>query len=677
MSASVRAFTTYSSDGTTDKFTIPVPPGTPAGDLIIATILVGNVNGYTTDSLPKGWWSYAGGTVNSRQFYIHARIYNPATPAGDYTLTMGAQAAAVMVVTSIRDHGVAASTDVQVGTKWLRGSNGGSSGIVVAPSITTPAADRLVLAVIGEASNALGGYAETTLNGFTKVAEKTEGPTANQSIEWVSVWKKLQAAADATGLLQLTYTPTSLNGVGVQISIPSGVIALPTTGCIGTRYPTSVSHNSITMGVDRIAGDVVQIAAKLGATEIARKTVTINSTTGWGHATFNDLEANSHYGFEFYVDGALQTDTGALIQTNPTPGTPTSFTFVAGSCQSTGSNHPIWDSIRLENARALGHMGDLGYPDTGDHAVWRAAIESSLTAPRMRALLGLTPMTWTWDNHDRIIVDDGGAGSALNFGKTDPATLAYYRQLAGDEGWGVSNAGGRTWVIGRVRFIQTDNWTNKTDPDAGLVPANQQTFLGAAQKQWFKDTLEAATEPAIIWLAQWTTATTGSGRWDSYIAEKQELEAFINARPAVKARLVMIGGDSHSVQVTDGSRTIGNFRGVPSFNISGFNKSSATGQGGGGWTYDGPLRTEAQSEADWGGYSRLKFTDDGTSLSLQWDGVRVGPNGVSDVLHSEIVDFTPDGVEWRIIEWDGSNEQKLTPISWNGLSETELTLEEH
>lgn len=654
MPASIRSLATGKNTGG-NTFTVPLPPGIQAGDLWVVSVLTGTATGYTTDNIPKKWWKLDGWDVNTRQYSLFARIYNPADAETDYTLTQNASAFTKIVSAAVMGHAVTQQSDIVMGTRWRRGDNGGSQPVVTALSMTTTLSNMLVLATTGEASNALGSYTVTTASSFTLAGEITEGPTANSDIEWITLWSKVQATAGATGALTINYgAAASLNGIGQQIAIPSAAdVPLPATGRIGARIATSVSHNSITMGVDRLGGDVVQIAAKLGATEISRQTVAIDSTSGWGSATFTGLMADSHYGFEFYVDGVLQTDTEALIRTYPKPGTPTSFKYVTGSCQFTGSNHPVWDRILDEGARGLGHMGDLHYADATTLASWRSGVETSLAAPRMRAMLGLLPMTWTWDNHDRIITDDGGAGNGLNFGKTDPATLSEWKRLAGANGWATSDSGGRTWVIGRVRFIQTDNWTNKTDPDAGLVPANQQTFLGAAQKQWFKDTLASATEPIIVWLAQWTTATTGSGRWNSYPTELAELEAWINARPLVKSRMVMIGGDSHSVQVTDGSRTEGNFDGIPSYNISGFNRSSDSGQGGTGWLFDGPLRTSAQLEADWGGYSRLSFTDTGSQITLLWEGVRVSAAGTTDVMASQTITKAAPNNIWAALDLTG------------------------
>ncbi|QNJ55528.1 hypothetical protein SEA_PHINKY_36 [Microbacterium phage Phinky] len=684
MSAFIRSSSSGKSDGTTNQFTVGLPASIVAGDLLFFTFMVGNSGATTNDHAAKGWWRYASQSVNTRQWALYARVYNPSDPASVYTLTMDAQAAAAWVAHAIGDHAVAASTDIQVGVNWRRSDNGGSQSLVIAPSITTPTADRLVLALTGEASNALGARRTVAANGFTFVSEVTEGAVANQSIEWITAWSKLQAAAGATNNLEIAYGTVeapvnSLNGVGTQVSIPSATQAPITTGRIGARVATSLTSTSVVIGVDRIGGNVIEVAAKLAGVEVSRQTVAIDGPSGWGNATFTGLTPDTTYTFEFYADSVLQTDTAATVRTHPTPGTPTSFKFITGSCQFTGSNHPIWDRIREENARQIGHMGDLHYGDATTLAAWRTAVESSFTAPKFRQMLEQLPMTWSWDNHDRIITNPTGTGTGLNLGETDPATNTEWRRLAGSDGWSSADTAGRTWVIGRVRFIQTDQWTVRDDGDGDPAP---RTFLGAAQKQWFKDTLEAATEEVIVWLCQWTGQNHANGRWNSFPEETAELEAFIEARPTVKSRMVLIGGDSHSLQVTDGSRTLAQgqrFAGIPNYNISGFNRTSETGQGGAGWLVDQPLRVPPELEADWGGYSRLTFTDDGTVLTMVWDGVRVGPSGATDVMSTQTLTFgevdPPAGV-LRFVESIGGVEQVLTPIETAGASEVVLTIDE-
>jgi len=667
VSASIRG-TATAANGGNNALTLAVPAGTQDGDLVLALVMAASTTA-TTNAAAQGWWVLATGTVGTRTWEVLGRIYSAASPGT--SLTLGAAAGASSLTLAIRDHAVSAAAHITMGSLWTRGANGGSQALVRAPSMTTPAADMLGLALFGEATNTVGGYTVTAANGFALAAELQE--TGSTRIEWLIAMSKLLASAGATGNTEVTWAHVGNNAAGQQLAIPSAAAApLPATGRIGLHLATSVEHDRITVGFDRLAGSAVGVRID-GGTAVA---ATVEASSGWGSVTFTGLAPDSLHSIEFVVDGVLQTDVGLTARTFPAPGAPASFVAVTGSCQFTGSNHPVWDRIREDDPRVLAHMGDLHYADTSDLATWRAAVESSLTAPRMAQLLhDATAFTWTWDNHDRIMLNPGGAGTALNLGTTDPATAAGWKQLAGSEGWASADTAGRTFVIGRVRFIQTDHWTVRQDADQGL-PAPL-TMMGATQKAWWKSTLKAATEPVIVWLCQWTGQEHANGRWMSFPDETRELEAWLNARPEVKDRMVMVGGDSHSLQVTDGSRTEAQgqrFAGIPNWNISGFNRTATAGVGTPGWLVDLPLRTSAQPEADWGGYSRISVVDDGDVLELTWEGVRVGPDGSTDVMATQAFTVAPPSA---IGIFDSVTGETLTPIWFDGTTEHPLGVEYH
>lgn len=650
MSATVVASAKDVNAGT-NQITFGLPSGIQAGDLLVVAYLAASSSAYITDFSAKGWWSIDGIDVNTRAWALYARIYNPADASTVYTLSMNAASNAKWLSLAIRDHDVSVKEDILVGARWRRQDNGGSQGKIIAPSITTTKSDELCLAFTGEATATAGSYTVTTASGFTLVDEIQEIPSG--AIEWITAWDKNQVSAGDTGLLEINYGSTvSINGVGLQIAIPSGV----TQGVLGAHLASAPAHDSITIGTSLKSGTTLEAVLKQGGVEVARKTVVVDIPSTWGNVVFDGLSSDTLYTVDFVIDGTEVVNSMMSIRTLPTPGQAKSFTVVTGSCQFTGSNHPVWDAIAADNPLILAHMGDLHYDDATTVANWRSGVEASLSAEKFRSLLSETFFTWTWDNHDRIIVDDGGAGTPLNLGRTDPLTNTEWRRLAGAAGWGSSDSAGRTFVVGRVRFIQTDNWTMKDDPDSGTATPPL-TFLGDAQKQWFKDTLETATEEVIVWLCQWTGQNHANGRWNSFPEETSELEAWIDARPEIKRRMVMIGGDSHSLQVTDGTRTAADgqrFPGIPNYNISGFNRTSDGIQGGPGWLDDRALRTSAQPETDWGGYSRVTVTDNGSILEFKWEGVRVGPTGTTDVMNTQILTFeAPKSQPWEAVYVDG------------------------
>lgn len=453
-----------------------------------------------------------------------------------------------------------------------------------------------------------------------------DSPTVTAAVPTLT-WSGTVSEPSGSGAITAS-TPT------VTVAVPTvalaGTVSAAVTGRVGIHgYYSPSDPTSVTIGSERLAGSVHETVLYEATTELYRATVTHDGTTGWGAATFTGLSAGTEYQVRFEVDGAEQTD--AELRVRVYGAATLSYTVVAGSCQFTASNHPVFDAILAEDPAFVSHMGDLHYQDATNAAGWRSGMHDSLTTARMQTLQETVPLYWTPDNHDRIITNEGGTGS--NLGTTDPLTASQWKQLTGTSGWASSGGLGKTWVVGRVRYIQTDNWTERTDPDAGATP---DTFLGATQKAWWKSTLEAATEPVIVWFCGWTARENANGRWASFPTETAELEAWLNARPTIKSRMILIGGDSHSLQAGDGDYTGGDgqyvFQGMPSLNISGFNRSGDTGDLSGGWNIaNEPVRTSGVEE-DWGSYSRITIEDDGTSLDFTWDGVRVNSSGVSDVM---------------------------------------------
>ncbi len=526
--------------------------------------------------------------------------------------------------------------------RYIDGSNDYQARLITTPSgATTVQFARADVTFIGAAAS-VGTFTANTVYKFKMLVEGSN-PTTLKFRVWDAsttepAWQLTNvdntAGYQVAGPVAIRPNLTGTVGNGPityafdNVIISNGIEPIQTSQ-IGLHTSLNPSSDSLTVGFDKLSGNVVQVAlCNASDVEINRATAANDTTTGWGNVVFSSLAANTQYKVKFYVDGVLQTDAYLNVKTLPTG--IASYVAVGGSCQFTGSNHPVFDVIGADNPAFVAHMGDLHYVDATTEPAWRAGMESSLTTPKMSALLKKTLLNWSMDNHDRIIMNPGGAGSALNYGTTNPLTMSEWKYLAGTSGWATADTLGRTWVAGRVRYIQLDMWTQRQDPD---FDAGTLTFLGADQKAWWKSTLEAATEPLIIWFCNWTSQNYTNGRWNSFPAESTELENWLNARPAIKRRMVLIGGDSHSLQADSGTRT-GTFRfkGIPSLNISGFNRSGDAGDGGAYDILDAPLRTSSQLESQWGGYSRITITDNGTELRFKWEGVRVNSVGASDVM---------------------------------------------
>lgn len=597
---------------------VPVsnPAGAQAGDRLVLVVTVATASTTITDT--AGWTLLADRTYNTRRTFVLWREWAASYAA----LTLSGFDEAGSVVMAVRaDAGHALEAPV-LGALWDRPSNGGSINFTTMPSLSAPA-DSLVLGVTSEVSSAAESEAQVSVagSGWAKWFYADTNEANNASPNFIVVHKVL-ASAGASGDATSTWPNNSNNSMGVQVLVAQESAEPPSSGMVGAHGCFSFDSDRLTIGHDRLGGTVHETVLYAGAFEVDRQTVTPDGTTGWGCAEFIGLTPGTVHVARFEVDGVEQTDAEVIVST--LPASPPTFSVVAGSCQFTGSTHPVFDAMLAESPLFIGHMGDLHYADATDEPTWRGAMESSLTG--MQGLLEHVPMSWAPDNHDLIRTSPLGGG--------DPVGMAAWKKMAGAAGWASADSLGRAWRVGRVQFIHTDMRTARDNYQTDPEP---RTFLGAAQKAWFKDLLTSLesddTVACIVWFTTWTARNDENGRWNSYPSESSELEAHINALPSVKARMVMVGGDSHVLQADSGARTgIGfRFHGIPSLNMSGFNRSSIYATGGWDIAEDN-LRAEAQSEADWGGYSRLTFTDDAGELVLRWEAIRVGPDGATDTM---------------------------------------------
>lgn len=601
---------------TARTITVEVPAVTETGDLLVVLC---NMNDVSASSASLTGWTQQVANVAAGTMRINAWTKTRAAGETSYTMNITGSDASVHTVVCIK--GWDSTKALVVGSVGLRATNG-TSTTTVAPAITVATAPSLVLHFSAERTNTTEPE-PTVDNGFSRLVW-LEGSSGTGAVSMFASTKIVSAAGD-TGTVTTTYPNTSAaNGAAVLLSVVQGDSAPPAVGQIKYISQPYFDHTEISVGAAFYPA-VTSATCQLVENDVvvASETFSINSTSKWGTTSFLGLTPGKTYTARVVIDGVIQTDKQATVRTLPGIHAQ-SFTFVTGSCQFTGSNHPIWDRIAEANPVFIAHQGDLHYGDTQDITEWRSFTESSFSATRFSNLVSKVPMHWQWDNHDRIIVD------TLNLGQTNPAMLTEWRSYAGGR-FPLLDTNARTWIVGRVRFIVTDHWTVRDDPD---LTAEPRTMMGSEQKEWFKDVLLGAQEPVIVWFDQWTGQNHANGRWNSFNAETTELENWIDAHPSIKARMILTGGDSHQINADSGTRTYEHrFDGIPNLNASGFNRSSTAIDPTGGWDIiDAALRTSAQPEADWGAYSRFTVQDDGATIHIKWEGVRVNAEGVEDVM---------------------------------------------
>lgn len=237
------------------------------------------------------------------------------------------------------------------------------------------------------------------------------------------------------------------------------------------------------------------------------------------------------------------------------------FTFASSSCAN-GNNNTVFERIRVRAPDVFIHLGDMHYWDVpnplpGEH--WDA-IDANLGHANQQKLWSQLGTAHVWSDHDFA----GEDSNRTSPGK--PGAVAAFRAAA-PYAYAQPEAIGQTWVIGRVQFILTDT-RSQADP-VPMTPAEMAnpslTRMGAAQKQWFKDTCLAAKAAGrvIVWgsAETWTgTDREGDDQWRAYPAERRELADFFQEHDLNRS-LMIVAGDAHMLGYQDGHLT--NFATAP------------------------------------------------------------------------------------------------------------------
>lgn len=286
--------------------------------------------------------------------------------------------------------------------------------------------------------------------------------------------------------------------------------------------------------------DVIVSAAPAGAPELFRFVV-------------NDLRPATTYSYHLLHDETAWSIKGRFR----TPATrPHNAVILFGSCASTGSNAAIWETMRAVNADLLIHLGDLHYRNVtrDEPARFYDAFDRCLTSSRQGALYRSLPLAYVWDDHDFGPDDSNRHSPSARAAHRAYREYVPHYPLTG----GPTDTIQQAFSIGRVRIIVTDARSAR-DAEADRT-ANTRSMLGAAQRQWLLDELEAASRTAalVVWAnpVPWITKNderTHHG-WARFHEERALIAGHIE-RLGLTTRLLMVSGDAHMVAIDDGTNS--------------------------------------------------------------------------------------------------------------------------
>lgn len=547
---------------------------------------------------------------------LNTRVYVKIKADGETSYTFSHSGGNATVWGIIWGSGSAPTSDWVLGTVTNRAQSG-TSFTNIAPAITTTKANTLVLAISGERTSAAETDAQVTVTGATK--DSFSGHQAG-IIQTVAFATKSQTTVGTTGTTTFTYPNTqATNGQSVHLGIPEAAEAVPApTATVQLASVSNTVANRLRAGwfTTNTTNVRMVVSTSVNMTSPVYSSVVTPAASGAVTAVVSGLTEGTQYYIGLEVDGTLHANGRASARTLKASRTATSFKIVAGSCNTTGSNTAVFDSMRNENAEFFVHMGDRHYADTNVETTWRAAMKSSMLAAKQQQLVSTTPLEWTPDNHDW--------GGNRSYSASPVSTFApqAVRELMGD--FEHSSAFYKSWVHGNVRFVHLDRWSlrdkdttgTSTDGDASAPKANDdptKVMLGTVQETWFKNILSTASEDFIVVFTGFPVSPT---RFAPYGAETTRIADHIASLSSnQRDKIVTVGGDSHDIRADSGASK--SVWGVPTLNVSPLDQTGSAFDLT-GWD----IGIVSPVEAGKGYYSRLTFQPGQLATTMIWEAVR-------------------------------------------------------
>jgi alkaline phosphatase D len=273
------------------------------------------------------------------------------------------------------------------------------------------------------------------------------------------------------------------------------------------------------------------------------------TNTNVRHFNLTDLTPQTTYHYALEINGQVDTAYSGHFRTFADG--PFSFRVALGSCAVTGSNHPVFETIRKAQPDLFLHMGDFHYEDIVSTIPrpFRLAYRTVHGAKRQADLYRSTALAYVWDDHDY-----GPDNSSRLAPGRDVAQRVYreyvphYDLAREDLEYPIYQA----FTVGRVRFLLTDLRSARTPNEA---PDSIKTMMGAGQKEWFKNQLARAKDryPVVAWVTSvpWISGG-GPDRWGGFAEERRELATYIDSI-GIADQMVILSGDAHMVALDDGT----------------------------------------------------------------------------------------------------------------------------
>lgn len=637
--------------------TLTKPTATADGDLLVAVVTFQNANVAPVITPPaSGTWTKVGPALQNNPYRGMAIYVMPVPVAANVSDTSwtwttntssGRRRGMLFRVT-----GADLSTPEDAFGGWSPADNTTS---IVIPQVTTTYTNSVVIAAGYTQSTAVQGNASFTPPGsMTTITTVNTAPGSANTGLWAG-YETVSPGATGTRTISLSPAATATGGFMLALkaagSTPAPVLVHNINGVVtDSSFQIAFKASNVASGVRAAISTAADLSSPTYTSSV------LPDADGYGRITVAGLNADTVYYWGLEIDGTLSPSYHGKTRTFPPAGSQASFSFTAASCINTGDNPTTLDNMRSRigpdgvGARFFGHLGDFHYVySTGggnpiaptDQAVLRENFTNQIAVSRQHQIFREMPLSYTWSDVDSFGSNGDGTYAA------NPYANAAYRQVFPIPADMPATTGiYRSWVIGRIRFIQMDQRTFSSA--RGAADNSSKTKLGSVQKAWMLNLIQTAPEKVIVLLGDsaWYGASNVSGTNDSWSAYNNERTQIGAAIAASGKNCIMIHGDVHALAADDGSNN--QWGGFPVICAAPMSRPDmAPWPTGSGWAQSNgsyPLASQAGTAYGW-----FDISDTGNHISLDFSGYNANVEQVSML------------VRWFTGRYKKGNGIKLTP----------------
>ena len=272
------------------------------------------------------------------------------------------------------------------------------------------------------------------------------------------------------------------------------------------------------------------------------------SPAGFVHEGVTDLEPGTSYRYAFITRERTRRSTIGRVRTAPSNDRGGPLLVGSLACTSFGYlPYPVLELLAREPLDFFVHAGDMSYNDGARsldefRAKWRTTLDSA----GYRALLPSTGAYYTWDDHE--VTNDFDAEALDEFDREFFAAAheAYFESLPKRP-----NAVGKLWQSFRwgstAELFLLDCRGERRPSTLG---SERPIFISDEQLDWLREGLAASTAHFKIVLTSVPIGllspdiyAAANNRWEGYVAQREELLAFIDQHPV--ENVWFLSGDIH------------------------------------------------------------------------------------------------------------------------------------